>query len=80
MRDANKPSSKVCGRRVSHDTSTRTLIVVGGAPRLNREGYERVARRPRSRLHNEIMALGRADEIESDDYGLMGMGFYGEDY
>lgn len=81
MRDANKPVEKVCGMPVSRveddDAPERRLKC--GSGNIAKDGYRKLARRPRSKYPGEITSLERADEIESPYDGSMGMPFRASD-
>ena len=79
MRDPNRPVSTVCGSPVSHpDREERTLK--SGSGKIARDGYSKVARRPRSRYSADMVAPERANEIESVYGGPTAIPFHGEDY
>ena len=53
---------------VSHDTEERDLVV--GTGDAKKDGYTRIARRPRSGYTQEIVSNETADGIESPDIGF----------
>lgn len=59
--------NRVSQRSVSHDTEERDLDV--GTGDVKKDGYTRLARRPRSSFAQEIMSNAEADSIESPDMG-----------
>lgn len=63
MGDPNRVSQK----NVSHDTEERDLVC--GTGDVKKDGYTRLARRPRSRFADDIMPNSDADSVESPTMG-----------